>query len=49
VGVWPLALIYKGTLASIEPSGNAKRIAALREHHQDLRTSIRALRKALGM
>jgi len=29
--VWPLALFYKDTLASLEPSGDAKRIAAIED------------------
>jgi hypothetical protein len=40
--------LLQGTLASLEPSGDAKRIAALKDII-DLRTSIRALREALGM
>jgi hypothetical protein len=46
--MWACGRSLQGTLASLEPSGDAKRIAALKDII-DLRTSIRALREALGM
>jgi hypothetical protein len=47
--VWRLALFYKDTLTSLDPSGDAKRIAALKDIIKSYETSIRALREALGM